>query len=110
MTVESNLDQVAKELDAKITAALKAGADQLLAKSNALAPRDTGALVASGRAIAQGREAAVGYTSPYAIKHHQKLNFKHSHGQAKFLETAFLANRSTIEETIARKLGEGLQQ
>lgn len=106
MTLE--LNDVSDDLAAAITAGLKAGADQLLDKSNALVPFDDGDLKKSGRAVAEGTSAAVGYSADHAIKQHEKLNYHHDGGQAKYLETAFRANASEIQQTIADHIRDAL--
>lgn len=102
MALEDNTDQVLDQIADAWTAAMQAGADELLEASNRLVPVDDGELLASGTAQAEGKEAAVAYTAPHAMKQHERLDFNHpSGGQAKFLETAALANASSIEQAIA---------
>ncbi|QFG13446.1 minor head protein [Gordonia phage Powerball] len=102
MALEDNTDQVLEEIAGAWTAAMQAGADELLEASNRLVPVDDGELRASGVARAEGKESAVAYTAPHAMKQHERLDFNHpSGGQAKFLETAALASASSIEQAIA---------
>ncbi|QNJ56239.1 hypothetical protein SEA_OHGEESY_10 [Gordonia phage Ohgeesy] len=109
MALEDNTDQVIDQIADAWTAAMQAGADELLDKSNQLVPVDDGDLRNSGVASASGKEAAVAYTAPHAMKQHERLDFDHpSGGQAKFLETAALANASAIEQAIAEAMREQL--
>lgn len=93
------------ELTAALEAGMQAGVDLLLEKSNELAPYDDGDLHESGQAVAEGTSGAVGYSAEHAVKQHERLDFNHPRGgQAKFLETAMLANASEIQSAIAEKL------
>lgn len=111
MALESNVGEVKAALEAAATEAMQAGADLLLEKSNQLVPVVTGRLRSTGTARASGTEAVVGYSAPYAIKHHERLNFaRQGSGQSKYLETAFHANASTILEEIAATYRKALGQ
>ena len=44
---------------------------------------------------------AGGPAAPYAIVQHENLSFKHTEGQAKYLESVILESRSTIGADIA---------
>lgn len=102
MALEDNTSQVIGQIADAWTVAMQAGADELLDRSNRLVPVDDGELRDSGVAKAEGKKAAVAYTAPHAMKQHERLDFEHSGGgQAKFLETAALANASAIEQAIA---------
>ncbi|MET9329477.1 hypothetical protein [Tsukamurella sp. NPDC003166] len=95
--------------DELLTRALQAGAEHLLEESNRIAPIETGALIRSGVARAEGGEAAVGYNTPYAVRQHEELGYQHDDGrEAKYLENALLRNKDAIMETIADTIREGL--
>ena len=86
-----------------------AGAELLLDESNRKVPLETGTLIRSGTAAAQGNEAAVGYNTPYAVRQHEELGYAHpGQGEAKFLETAMHNNRDAILGAIADTSREGL--
>ncbi|QDM56357.1 minor head protein [Gordonia phage Sidious] len=109
MALEDNTDQVIDQIVDAWTAAMQAGADELLDRSNRLVPVDDADLRDSGTAEAEGKKAAVAYTAPHAMKQHERLDFDHPNGgQAKFLETAALANASAIEQAIAEAMREQL--
>ncbi|UQE74194.1 HK97 gp10 family phage protein [Gordonia sp. PP30] len=84
--------------------ALRAGAEIVQARARELAPKKSGALAASIQVTVSDDEAAVHTSSPYAVKQHEKLGFKHPSGQAKYLETALLANQSDVQAAIAEVL------
>ena len=86
-----------------------AGAELLLDESNRKVPLETGTLIRSGTAAAQGNEAAVGYNTPYAVRQHEELGYAHKgKGEAKFLENAMHNNRDAILGAIADTIREGL--
>ena len=69
-------------------AALAAG-EALRLRANALAPRRSGALVASCRVEIAGGRARVSYGAPYARLQHERVDFRHpGGGQAGFLAGA----------------------
>jgi hypothetical protein len=88
---------------------------QLLEMSNDLVPVDTGALRDSGVASVQAEltvvhgQVAYGttqYTDIEAIEQHERLDFGHAVGQAKFLEQPFFANADTLRDTMAKGIAE----
>lgn len=80
----------------------------ILARSNELAPKESGDLIASGKVNAsRGGNAtiAVEYTSVYAHWIHEHLWFRHPHGGgAKFLEKAMTEKGANAIEAAARSL------
>lgn len=81
---------------------LRAGADLLLEEANRLVPLETGDLGRSGVAVAEGKEAAVGYSSVYAARQHEELGYQHDAGrQAKFLEAPLVTHGDRIQQVIA---------
>lgn len=118
-------DQVAQRLQAAGAAARPAVAramfnvaSKITQDAKDLTPVETGSLVASGSptppeitgaggAGAGGGEmsASVVFTESYAVWVHERLELKHPRGgQAKFLETALLANQDLLPGEIAREL------
>lgn len=85
----------------------KAG-PMILARSNELAPKESGDLIASG-AVKAGRGGnntiGIEYSSVYARWIHEHLHFKHPHGGgAKFLEKAMAEQGRNAIEAAARSL------
>lgn len=104
----SPVNALAVMAGAKI-AAEDAGAQVLLAKSQPLVPVDQGTLVASGQVVRDGEGAAVVYsaTNPedgynYAVIQHERLDFHHEHGQAKYLEQPMHTEAGAIGEAMAQ--------
>lgn len=101
-------EQALARLEQGAQEGLQKAADAILAESNRRAPEDEGDLKASGRAVADGNEAAVGYGAPYAVRQHEKLNYHHDSGQAKYLETAVHVAKDEALEAIAASIREAL--
>ena len=81
--------------------------ENILAESNRLVPLDEGTLERSGRI--QVDEAAmrgiVSYDTPYAMRQHEELSWKHAPGrQAKYLETAVNNNKEKTLEIMRKSL------
>ena len=95
--------------DGDIERAMQAGAELLLDESNRKAPIETGALIRSGVAKAEGNKAAVGYNTPYAIKQHEELGYQHDQGrEAKYLENALMSNKTRIFDAVADEIRQAL--
>lgn len=109
MGIEMRWDGDGIDLDGPIEQGMQAGADLLLDESNRIAPIETGDLIRSGRAVAEGNQAAVGYSSVYAMRQHEELGYRHDPGrQAKFLETALRTNATAIQQAIADEIRDAL--
>lgn len=80
-------------------------ADDVLDRSNEKVPTESGALRASGSVEAQGLTADISYTAPYAVVQHEKTEYRHDDGQAKFLEQALLSSPDQVLQVIAAEIG-----
>jgi hypothetical protein len=81
-------------------------------ESQRMVPVDTGALKDSGRVSQDGLEAAIAYgaedaagrngqdTAAYAVPQHERLDFEHSNGQAKYLEIPMHSQAERVAEVI----------
>jgi len=81
----------------------------LLAQSVPLAPKDTGALRASGqvRGINAEPVVLVVFDTPYAIIQHENEEYHHDDGQAKYLERPLMEGTQTMNAIIAQAIREG---
>lgn len=68
--------------------AMRKAGRELLKRSNELAPRDDGDLIRSGRVVIDDMSMSVRYTAPHAVFQHERLDWEHGRGGAKFLEVA----------------------
>ena len=95
--------------DNDIERAMLVGAELLLEESNRKCPIETGALIRSGVAKADGNKAAVGYNAPYAIPVHEILGNQHDAGrEPKWLENAAINHKTRIFEAIADEIKRGM--
>lgn len=81
---------------ARAAIGLQKALEHILAESNKMVPLEEGTLMRSGK-VAMDAEALVGavsYDSPYAVRQHEEVTWRHAPGrQAKYLETAVNASR-----------------
>lgn len=88
--------QAGEKLLASAREALAAAADDVLARSNALVPVNSGNLEASGKTSMESEDqATIEYDADYAVIQHERTEWHHAQGQAKFLETALLDSTRT---------------
>jgi hypothetical protein len=60
-----------------------------------------GDLVGTAFAEVEGLEGVVGFTSPYALRQHEEVGYRHETGKtAKFLETPYKENAGKYAEAI----------
>lgn len=80
-----------------VTGQVRAGAAEGLTQlakriegsSNQRAPRDTQDMINTSTVTVEGLTAAVSYDTPYAVRQHEDLTYRHAPGRtAKFLEQA----------------------
>lgn len=106
-TVEWNGDQVADEIKRAAAHGLGKWAELVLTESNARVPLDEGMLERSGVASVDGDalEAAISYDTPYAVRQHEDMDFRHAPGrEAKYLEKALNETRDTGPELVAAEI------
>lgn len=113
MRVQMNLrlDGLAERAGAAARTALWEAGEHIRTRSAALAPRRSGAMVASARTEVSGNRARVRYHTPYAVYQHENAGLRHPNGgRARFLssvaespEAAAFAERA-IAEALRREL------
>lgn len=80
---------LSRRAEAAAQTALRAAGEDIRRRANALAPRRTGAMIASSRVELSGQKARVSYGAPYARIQHEATGFHHPRGgQAKYLADA----------------------
>lgn len=86
----------------------KAGRD-LLKRSNELAPVDDRDLIRSGRVVVDDLSVTVRYTAPHAVFQHERLDYVHDDGGAKFLERASdeIDIAAAVADAVRKELGGG---
>lgn len=84
---------------------LALAAQEVLGRSNQTVPIEEGTLMRSGKASVStsGTRAAVSYDTPYAVRQHEDLTYRHDKGRtAKYLENALNESRGDILRLIAQ--------
>lgn len=104
----------------KVTAAMEKGAVQglhlgtehLLGVSRARVPLEEATLERSGVASVDAAEltGAVSYDTPYAVRQHEEMTWRHAPGRtAKYLEDPMEEESSTIGDIVAAAIRRSLQ-
>lgn len=89
---------------------VRVAADHLLALSSDVVPIEEGTLQDSGAVTVEGPVAAVSYDTPYAVKQHEELGYKHDAGRrAKYLEGPLEENRKELQGIIAKQVQNALK-
>jgi hypothetical protein len=91
---------------------LRLAAEHLLAESRALVPIEEATLERSGVASVDEGDltAAVSYDTPYAVRQHEELTYRHDAGrQAKYLETPARTEADTMLDLIAAQVRRALR-
>lgn len=90
---------------------LELGMEHVLAESNKLVPLDEDTLERSGKASIDELtlEGAVSYDTPYAVRQHEELDYRHAPGrQAKYLETAVTEQAPVVVALVAAEIRRAL--
>jgi hypothetical protein len=113
----TGLEEVIRELNRRSQAiqnateqSLQEVALDVIGKARELAPLDTGDLRSSGYAKVEGLNVELGFTAPYALIQHERLDFKHPRGgQAKYLEQPLKQNIDNYIQHIANNASQATQ-
>lgn len=71
--------------------------EHTLGVSNTLVPLDEGPLQRSGTVTVTGMNGTISYDTPYAVRQHEELTWRHAPGrQAKYLEQPMNTERETM--------------
>lgn len=84
---------------------LKKAAEYLLEEANRTAPHDEGTMERTAGTDADEARATVYYTTPYARRQHEELDFRHAPGRrAKWLEKTVSEKRSKILSILGKRV------
>lgn len=85
-------------------------AEHVLTASQAQVPVLEGTLRASGVASQDGDTAAVSYNTPYAVRQHEELGYRHPRGgKAKYLEDPLTEEAKTVSAIISTEVKRAFQ-
>jgi hypothetical protein len=110
--VDGNGDMIEKldALDAQIgeltPIAVGRGMEHVRGVAATLTPIREGYLVGSAGVTVHGNEARCTYQGPYARRQHYELTWKHTHGQALYLEQPMRTEADAVMRIMADTLGE----
>ncbi|MDX3398447.1 minor capsid protein [Streptomyces sp. ME01-18h] len=103
---------VERDLRAAAARGLLLAAEHVLAESQEVVPLDEGPLQNSGTASVNEGDlaAAVSYDTPYAVRQHEELDYRHAPGRtAKYLERPLNAERQQVQALIAAQMRRALR-
>lgn len=111
-TLKLNTSKITTAERAGAVRGLKLAAEHLLEVSRSLVPIEEGTLERSGVASVDERDlrAAVSYDTPYAVRQHEELTWRHDEGrQAKYLEDPMNGERRRMADIIAAEIRRSLR-
>jgi len=99
-------DNVRKKINTAAHRGLVKGLEFIKQESVKVVPKDTGLLEKSANiAFNNDMQGVVFYDTPYAIRQHEELNFRHAEGRiAKYLELPFQQNQMKALQIIQREI------
>lgn len=106
-TVQWNGEEIKRKVRAAAILGITLAAEHLLGESRTLVPLEEGTLERSGTVVVDeaALRATVTYDTPYAVRQHEELNYRHAPGrQAKYLETPMNTERDTMQAIIAAQI------
>lgn len=91
---------------------LRLAAEHVLTESRRIVPIEEGTLERSGVATVDEGDltAAVSYDTPYAVRQHEELDYRHDAGRsAKYLERPLTEEAGTVRDIIAAQVRRALR-
>lgn len=83
---------------------LTAAAEHILGVSRNRVPIEEGTLMRSGSTDVADGEAVISYDTPYAVRQHEELSYRHAPGRtAKYLENPLREEASTVRDILVRE-------
>ena len=104
--------KVSAEVKAAGIRGLRLAAEHVLEEANRTVPIEEGTLERSGTVSVdeQRGAAAVSYDTPYAVRQHEAMDFRHAPGRtAKYLERPLNAERATVFALMAAQMRRALR-
>lgn len=111
-TLKLDLKKITKAERAGAVRGLTLAAEHLLEVSRQLVPIEEGTLERSGVASVDAGKlrAAVAYDTPYAVRQHEELDWRHDEGrQAKYLEDPMSTEQRAMRDIIAAEIRRSLR-
>ncbi|MFI6860187.1 hypothetical protein ACIBKZ_09775 [Streptomyces sp. NPDC050421] len=95
-----------------VVAGLRLGAEHVLQVSRGRVPIEEATLERSGTATVDEEQltAAIAYDTPYAVRQHEEMDYRHDAGRtAKYLEQPLAEEADTVRDIIAAQLRRALR-
>lgn len=112
--LSSLLKSCPKSIQKEVAADLRECLTDLEAKAMDIAPKDKGDLKGSAvmevSTTSDGVEGMVGFDVPYATVQHERLDFHHEQGQAKYLERPMQTNLPVYIKSIEDAIDRGMKK
>ena len=112
MSMDAGFEYILDDIDARLLAAtpiaVGRGMEHVRGVAAELTPVLSGQLVGSAGVTVEGNEAHLTYPGPYARNQHYSLDFRHTHGQALYLEQPMITETEKVIQIIAETLGDAL--
>lgn len=100
------LEALDEQIAALTPIAVGRGMEHVRAVAAPLTPVESGALVGGAGVTVHGDEARLTYHGPYARNQHYSLDFRHTQGQALYLEQPMRTEADAVMDIMADTLGE----
>lgn len=110
----ANLDRLPGVAQRAALEAVTLGAEHILGESTKLVPIEEGTLSSSGKTSAEMQGgtavAAISYDTPYAVRQHEDMSYRHDPGRtAKYLEGPLMAEAQTVAKIVGEHLGKAIR-
>ncbi len=110
----ANLDRLPGIAQRAALEAVTLGAEHILGESTKLVPIEEGTLSSSGKTSAEMQGgtavAAISYDTPYAVRQHEEMDYRHDPGrQAKYLEGPLGSEAKTVAKIMSTSVRAALQ-
>lgn len=110
VTYRSNIPVVDEAARAGAEKGLGLALEHLLAEARKLVPIEEGTLERSGTASRDGLRGVVSFDTPYAVRQHEELTWRHDEGrQAKYLEQPWTGEADTMRALIVAQIRRALR-
>lgn len=109
-----DLSGIAAHIQAAAVRGVQLGGEHVLSESTKRVPIEEGTLSRSGIATAEARPGeavgAVSYDTPYAVRQHEEMDYRHDEGRtAKYLEGPLVEEASTVAAIAAEQVRQALR-
>lgn len=101
----AKLEALDEHVDELMPLAVGRGMEHVRAVAAPLTPKRDGYLVGSAGVTVHGDEARLTYQGPYARRQHYELDWKHTQGQALYLEQPMRTEADKVLNIVADTLG-----